>query len=166
MRYDRDEWHSGGDYPADLPPENGGTHIGMFLAWAILHGLEGDFHRAESQADLDAVRSRQLTGRDFLFRACDGKFWDEDLSDEGNAFARWYYAPGGGGYGPYLEDYQQVLAAGLPTEYHVENSWENFDKLAPVIDRRFREWQKRSGRKSRGPTSSPGGPTDGRSDQV
>ena len=43
MSYDKADWHSGGNYPADLPSDNGGTHIGMFLAWAILRGLEGGF---------------------------------------------------------------------------------------------------------------------------
>lgn len=31
-RYDRADWHSGGDFPKDLTDEAGGTHIGMFLA--------------------------------------------------------------------------------------------------------------------------------------
>jgi hypothetical protein len=29
MSYDRADWHYGGNYPKGLPPENGGTHIGM-----------------------------------------------------------------------------------------------------------------------------------------
>jgi len=141
--YDRADWHSGGKYPPDLPPENGGTHIGMFLAWAILHDLEGQQHQEDSQADLAAVRSRKMTGRDFLFRDCDGKFWEDDLSEEGNEFARWYFAPESGGYGSYIEDYESLLAAKLPTVYHVADTWENFDKLAPVIDRRFAEWKQK-----------------------
>jgi hypothetical protein len=32
---DRADWHYGGDYPPDLPSENGGTHIGIYLAWII-----------------------------------------------------------------------------------------------------------------------------------
>ena len=87
MAYDRADWHYGGDYPEGLPPENGGTHIGMFLAWAIMNGLEGESHREESPTSIAAVRARQMTGREFLFKECDEKFWDEDLSDEGNAFA-------------------------------------------------------------------------------
>ena len=99
MAYDRADWHYGGDFPADLPPENGGTHIGMFVAWAISHGLEGDLRREDSAASVEAVRERRMTGREFLFGACDEKFWEEDLSDEGNAFAGWYYAS----EGPYMQ---------------------------------------------------------------
>jgi hypothetical protein len=112
----------------------------MFLAWAVLHGLEGDLHREHSRTDLLLLRSRKITGREFLFRACDGKFWEDDLSEEGNGFARWYYAPESGGYGPYVDDYEAILAAGLPTLYHVADTWENFDKIARVIDSRFAEW--------------------------
>jgi hypothetical protein len=38
---DRADWHYGGGdlYPKELPPENGGTHIGMYLAWIVQHGL-------------------------------------------------------------------------------------------------------------------------------
>jgi len=140
MAYDKADWHSGGDFPSDLPPENGGTHIGMFLAWAILRHLEGEFHREESPDDLEAVRNREMTGRDFLFKVCDGKFWEEDLSEEGNAFAAHYYGPGGAP-GQYFNDYSEVLEGDVAGTYYVADTWENFNKLAPVIDRRFAEWK-------------------------
>jgi hypothetical protein len=45
MKYDDSSWHYGGDvFPEDLPPEAGGTHIGMFLAWAIMNYLESEMH--------------------------------------------------------------------------------------------------------------------------
>jgi len=81
MAYDRVDWHYGGDYPKDLPPENGGTHIGIFLAWAIIHNLEGELHHEDErdQKALQAIRDRTMTGRDFLIRQCDEKFWEEDF---------------------------------------------------------------------------------------
>ena len=39
MKYDDWSWHSGREFPAGLPPEAGAIHIGMFVAWALLHGL-------------------------------------------------------------------------------------------------------------------------------
>ena len=36
MKYDDAGWHVGGDFPDDLPPEAGATHIGMFAAWCML----------------------------------------------------------------------------------------------------------------------------------
>jgi hypothetical protein len=138
MAYDRADWHYGGDFPKGLPKESGGTHIGMFLAWIILRELEGELHREESALALRAVRERKMTGREFLFQQCDEKFTDEDLSDEGNLFTNWYYE----GDGTYLDDYSDLLADDVESLYHVADSWENFDKLVPIIDSRFEEWKK------------------------
>ena len=142
MSYDRADWHYCGDFPRDLPPEAGGTHIGMFLAWAILRGLEGDLHREDSVESLRAVRERRMTGRDFLFRECDEKFTGEDLNEEGNAFTKAYFEKDG----PegYLADYEQALGNNIPTLYHVEDTWEAFDKLASVLDKRLAEWRRRT----------------------
>lgn len=137
MAYDKADWHYGGDFPEGVPDENGGTHIGMFLAWAIMNGLEGELHREESPEALFAVRARQMTGREFLFQECDEKFWDIDLNGEANEFAQYYYD----GQSQYFEDYETTLAEGLPTMYHVENTWENYDRIATVIDRRFADWK-------------------------
>jgi hypothetical protein len=76
MKYDDASWHYGGDYPNDLPSEAAATHIGMFLAWAILRDLVGDLHIEESRESLERVRARQMTGREFLLKECDEKFTD------------------------------------------------------------------------------------------
>ncbi|MEE9327923.1 MAG: hypothetical protein V3U71_11610 [Cocleimonas sp.] len=135
MAYDRTDWHSGGDYPEDLPPENGGTHIGVFLAWIIKSNLEGDFHKESTEA-LEQVRNETMTGRDFFSMHCDEKLWEDDLNEEANAFAKFYYEDG-----TYFEDYESVLLNNLPTLYHIENTWENFHKLEPKIAERFDEWR-------------------------
>jgi hypothetical protein len=142
MSYDRADWHYGAEnYPKDLPPESGGTHIGFFLAWAIMNGLEGEFHREESSASLAAVRARQMTGRQFLFKECDEKFWDEDLSDEGNAFTKEYYNVTDEKGCRYLEDYDCAFPG--VAAYHVEDTWQSYDKIAPLISRRFEEWKQK-----------------------
>ena len=141
MAIDRADWHSGGKFPPELPPENGGTHIGMFLAWAILNNLQGEFHNVESPDALAAVRDRTMTGREFLFHSCDGRFWEEDLSFEGNAFAATYYSgPGGKGYGQYIDDYQDALTEELNDFYEVADTWDNYDVVAEAVDTRYAEW--------------------------
>jgi hypothetical protein len=145
MKYDRDEWHSNGDFPDDVPPENGGTHIGMFLAWAILHGLAGPDHHRHSKTELDAVQARLMTGREFLRRRCSGKFWSCDLNDEGNAFAKEYYG-GGGKAGEYFDDYFDVLGAYHESVYHVEDTWENYDLIAEEIDYAYEQWREKHAR--------------------
>ncbi len=139
MNYDRIDWHTGGDFPKELPSENGATHIGMFLAWAIVRNLESADLRARSGAELDAVRARRMTGRTLLLARCDGRLADADLCDEGNAFARDYYQEVRYGY---LRDYAQTLAVGIESVYHVANTWEAFDQLLPLLDRAFHRWKR------------------------
>jgi hypothetical protein len=143
MKYDCDEWHSSGDYPADLPPESAGTHIGMFLAWAIINGLAGEQHRQHSKRELDTVQARQMTGREFLRLCCDGSIADCDLNEEGNAFARHYYGEYGKSMGEYFYDYAWVAGVARPSFYHVEDTWENYDLIAEVIDEVHAQWREK-----------------------
>jgi hypothetical protein len=153
MAYDRIDWYSGGKYPDDLPAENGGIHIGMFLTWAFGQGMAGEVHRGDSAKELEQLARREITGLDFLIKACDGKFWELDLDERGNAFTIDYYhdakSPFARLHGSYLDDYGHVFnrhAADhgfeYPSIYHVENTWENFERLKPVLDRRFAQWQR------------------------
>jgi len=142
MSYDRADWHYGGDFPAGLPRENGGTHIGIFLAWAILQGLEGAEQRKNFPEALAAVRAREMTGREFLFKNCDGKLWEADLNEEGNAFAKSYYKKSAGQRHDYLTDYSDEFWSG-PSIYHVADTWENYERMAGVLTRRFEAWRKR-----------------------
>lgn len=148
MKYDDASWHSGGSFPADLPPEAAATHTGMFLAWALLAGLGGELHVLDQSEDLDRLRKRKLTPGQFFLLACDGKFMDEDLNAEGNAFAQAYFELETGSY---LGDYREFLVKGLPSEYHVADTWVNFDKLKPILDRRLASW--RRGRPADAPRS-------------
>ncbi len=140
MKYDDATWHSGGDFPRDLPDEAGATHIGMFVAWALLSGLAGELHTEDFPEGLEALRTRSITPGAFLLAHCDGKFTDEDLTDTGNAFATAYFNLESAGY---LNDYENILGASLPSLYHVSDSWHNFDLLKPTLDKRFSEWSTR-----------------------
>jgi hypothetical protein len=143
MAYDKMDWHYGGNFPEDLPPENGGTHIGMFLAWTIIHRISGEFHDVESSDALTAVRERRMTGREFLQQMCDERFWEEDLSEDGNRFASAYYAgTGDNAYGPYIDDYEAILSSRYPTLYHAADSWENYDLIAEQISRRYEAFRR------------------------
>ncbi len=138
MKYDDATWHSGGEYPEDLPPENGATHIGMFLAWAIGRDLAGELLREDSTEDLASLQTRRTTPGEFLCRCCDSQLTNEDLNDVGNQFAQRYYEK------EYHADYESVFGGDVETLYHVEDRWENFDRLKPVIDSRFDAWKARA----------------------
>ena len=71
MKYDDASWHYGGDFPAELPRSAGATHIGVFVAWALLHGLAGDIHLREFSEPLAQLRERKITPGQFLIDACD-----------------------------------------------------------------------------------------------
>jgi hypothetical protein len=141
VNYDRPEWHLDGSFPPDLPSVAASTHIGMFLAWAIHRNLEGEDLKANASEMLASVRAREITGRDFFEEVCDGRLWSSDLSDAGNRFAESYYRTE-----QYMDDYKRLLAAQLPSMYHVEDSWENFDIVARRLDERLESPQKKPGR--------------------
>lgn len=140
MSYDRADF----DYSSEqqpLPKGHAATHIGMFLAWAVVNGLENDWHRQRSAALLERLRKREITGRQFFESACGDRFSERDLNPEGNSFAEYYYIDEAGHRGLYFEDYKKTLAARQPSFWHVQDTWENYDKLAPVLNRRFQEWK-------------------------
>jgi hypothetical protein len=134
MAYDKAKWHCDGDFPKDAPPENGGTHIGMFLAWTILHDMLSNELISDASADVTAVRERQMTGRTFLFRHLDGVLSEEDLNDHGNAFAKHYYKK-------YMAEFDRIVRRQFPTAYHIGDLWKNYDAISKVIDRRYAEWR-------------------------
>jgi hypothetical protein len=133
MVYDKAKWHSDGNFPKGLPYENGGTHIGMFLAWAIIHGMAGPDLIADAGDDLTVLQSRQITGRTLLFRHLDGVLSDEDLSKNGNMFAAHYYKR-------YMGEYDRLIRQRLPTAYHASDDWPTYDQVSAMIDKRYSEY--------------------------
>lgn len=103
----------------------------MFLSWAIGSGLVGEHHLVDSREGLDFLAKRQIGPAQFLLDY--GKLTDEDLNQEGNAFAASYYDS------TYLADCEGVFGNEVETLYHVAPTWENFARLKPVLDRRLAE---------------------------
>lgn len=138
MIYDRADWHYLGDYPDDLPPQNGGTHIGIFFAWLVNHQLVSEQMVIAHSDELEAIRARALSGREFLAKLRGGELAESDLSDAGNAFAHTYYDSD-----IYFKDYAEILVGDAPSLYHVDDTWESYDKMAERIEARYAAWQKR-----------------------
>lgn len=139
MKYDDASWHYGGKFPKELPDAAGATHTGMYLAWALLSGLGGAVHLLEFPENIQRLKSRTVTPGAFFLDACDGKFTDEDLNEEGNAFTVAYFSDFE--KGDYLADYKRILGQGLSDLYYVKDTWENFDLLKPAMKRRFNKWK-------------------------
>lgn len=146
-KYDDASWHYEGNYPENLPAENAATHIGVFLAWCINNDLLSEEQLEDNSEDIKLVKSRKMTGAEYLINNCDGKLLDEDLNKVGNKFVKAYYEYAkptkfAKSYANYLADYSKTLSNDVENDvYTVENTWENYDLLRPLIDQRFEEWQ-------------------------
>ena len=134
QKYDDASWHYEGDFPKDRPPEAGATHIGMFAAWVMLNGMASE----EFAEDVEILRSRKMTPGQFVMEQCDEKMFSEMFNDDGNRFAAAYYAAENAKFG---KDYEDALASDLPSIYHVQDTWANYEKVKPVFDRRFAEFK-------------------------
>jgi len=141
-KYDDASWHYEGDFPEDLPTAAAATHIGMFAAWAVLAGLASPELLEDIGEDIERLETRNATPGEFLVEFLDGKLDESDLSDEGNGFAAHYY---GDDDLLYLADYEKTLCGDLPSLYHVPDSWETFDRLAPILTARLADWRAERG---------------------
>ena len=143
MKYDDASWHYGGDFPSNLPNKAGATHIGLFVAWCRLNGLGSDLHNDDLSEELEKLKQRQFTPGAWFITACDEKFTDEDLTDQGNLFADFYYYDED--TSNYLNDYLDILGEDFESLYEVPDTWESYDKLASIIKNRFEEWKPTNG---------------------
>jgi hypothetical protein len=132
MQHDHVSWHTGSDYPTELPEEAAATHIGMFFAWAAQRGLVGTEHMEDYSEEFeDELLTRKVTPGQYLLRTTSG-LADTDLTRQGNSFARDYY-----GEGHYYADLANVGAmVGRPGQFMLPDTWEMFE----VLDNRFEAW--------------------------
>lgn len=111
--------------------------FGPLLAWAINKNLISDHHRDLSRGVMERVYRRSADTPQFFadlcFDLCDGKICDQDFNDAGNAFMRHYIQAD---FQLFADDFYGTLGENLPRD----DSWEMYDKLVPVFDRRFAEW--------------------------
>ena len=137
MKYDDASWHYGGEFPEGLEEKAGATHIGMYVAWCLLNGHAGELHAVECSEDLEKLRLREETPGQWFIRNCDEKFTDEDLNESGNRFTLHYYAADDA---PFLAVYEAALGEEVEHLYFVPDSWESYDKLAPLISSDYSNW--------------------------
>lgn len=128
------KWHSESEvFPDDAPPENGGTHIGIFLAWLVQHELVSETLKTKHGEAVAAVKERTKTGRELLFSCLDGVLSMEDVSDEAQPFTKEYLT----GDGDYFEDFDKVLGEEHVSLYNVEDNWSCYEVMSRTIDRRY-----------------------------
>jgi hypothetical protein len=137
--YDRAKHHFLGNFPNVLPIEQAYVHIGMFLGWVCENDLYSDFFEEEAALQILRFRRRQISCS-ILSAVWDGYLGSELFNDEGNEFCVYYYQSG-----RYKKDYEKTLAADLPSIYHVEDNWKNYEKIAKKISARYKKWKLEAG---------------------
>jgi hypothetical protein len=131
--YDKAKWHYEGDFPPDLDPRQAFIHTGMFAGWLMDHDMIAEDFAPEAER----FKRREITGPQ-AYEIWDGGLDEDMLTVEGNQFAKDYYDDT---KGKYLDDYAELLAQGLPSFYHVQDTWENYEKIKHRIDQRYNAWK-------------------------
>ena len=83
----------------------------------------------EPDAVAEVVRG-EMSGTDFLFKYCDGKFTDEDLNDEGNNFAARYFGDDGLYLDDYIESFEHLM-------YVEPEGAHDYKKFAAMLEARL-----------------------------
>lgn len=136
--YDKAKYHVEGEFPKGLPQRQAYVHTGMFLGWLVSKDLVSPSFLSDFSSEVEHFRQRKITGPQLYARV--GGVLDESmLTVQGNRFARSYFDFEKGGF---ISDYEEWLVQDLPSFYHVEDSWSNYDRLADAIDQRYSTWRK------------------------
>jgi hypothetical protein len=130
MKYDNASWHNGDAFPSTSPERFGGTHIALMLRWCFQKGWAGEPHNENSKRDLERLLRGELSGTEYLFTWCDGKFTERNLNAEGNAFMRYYYKSG-----TYLQDYEERFGDKL---YVAGEDQHDFAEFSEMVEARYR----------------------------
>lgn len=149
MKYDDAEYYFL-NFERELDNEAGGTHLGMYLAWAILRGLGSDEYNEPGSAR-DRLQKREATGQVILFDYCDGKLMSDDFNALGNAFTQAYYEK------HFSKDFARLFDKDFPDTgcpladaCSLPDTWENFERMAAFLDQRFKQWQESRQRQTPG----------------
>ncbi|OAA58267.1 hypothetical protein ISF_06806 [Cordyceps fumosorosea ARSEF 2679] len=146
MYIDRAEWHRP-RVPQGLDPAAANTHIGMFFTWLLKRNLLSYEHIDTHLPFLDGVRFKYETGAQYIVSQCRGDLETGDVYERVEDFMLEYYRSNETlsniGERTYIGDYTRVLGFGLPTMYHVEDTWENFDRIVTCIDIAWFLWRER-----------------------
>jgi len=136
--YDKAKYHFESIEEHGLPEEHAYNHTVPILRWLIERDLMSEFFKEECADQLAAYKAGEITIYQ-LYEWWDCCLISDMVSEEGNSFGKHYFDFE---KGKYISDYIAALQGGLPTEFHVVYSDENYAKIKSVIDRRFEEWKK------------------------
>lgn len=134
--YDNAKSHFLGNFPSNLPIEQAYVHIGMYLGWVIESHLYSEYFEEEASNQIFRFKRREISCT-ILSEIWDGYLGHELFNNQGNMFTYYYY-----GGGLYHRDYQEILVKDLPSIYHVNDTWANYEKMKARIDMRLQDWKR------------------------
>jgi hypothetical protein len=134
--YDDAKSHFQGNFPSTLPIEQAYVHIGIYLGWIIENELYSEYFEDEASNQIFRFKRKEISCT-ILSEIWDGYLSSEFFNKHGNMFTYYYYASG-----IFRSDYENTLVKGLPSIYHVTDSWENYEKMKARIDLRFQDWKR------------------------
>ena len=131
-------------YP-DSKPEHC-VEDGFFASWCALNGVLREDRLDAGQ--LDALRQRQLSPLAFLSSSLGGLLWQNDVRPMHAAFCNAYMnklmEPEEASA---LVDTREIFGEGnywrKPGDAMTQDSWENFDRIAPRYAQRLEQWHRR-----------------------
>jgi hypothetical protein len=149
--------------PADAMPEAPRIAPSLLLTWALLRN--GLFGRAQASPLAPAFVKREITPLVFFDQACRGILDTLDIDPTLHKFLLRYVEggvfqarrgvdaqtkariakllnldPSRDMFG-FSEDYKATFTGAVPNLYYIADSWTSFDRLAPVLDARWADYQ-------------------------
>lgn len=121
-------------FPDSLPMEQAYVHIGMYLGWVIENNLYSGYFKEEASTEIFRFKRKEISCT-ILSELWNGYLSFEFFNKRGNNFTLFYYTSG-----LYRKDYEEILGRALPSIYHVDDTWPNYDKLKMGINMRYKEW--------------------------
>lgn len=110
------------------------NHIGFFFQWIVDRGFEGDNVDPEGCA---MVRSREISGAEYLMEYADGKFLEPDVWEDVLPFVEAYYEK-------YFKDYEKCCEIDDTSYYGTSTSEESYKQLKKYIDAAYESYQKQA----------------------
>ena len=128
-------------FDQDTADEQAAAPTAFFFGWLASRGLLRDDWAKSARHRIAEYNERRITAVE-LWGWFDRCLIDSMLSDEGNAFTRFYFRfedePG------YYADLTATLAADLPSYSHVPYTFENQARIDAVIDARHAQWREQA----------------------
>ena len=159
--YDKAKYHLDSIKEFGLAEEQSAVHTAFFLGWLMDNDLCSAEFIDDSREDIAAYKRRETTALE-VYARWDYCLVDGMLHDKGNAFAQSYFDFSAG---KYIDDFFELLARKLPSEYHVPYTWKNQQKINHRISKRYADWQGSDRPADRGPANGRRRPEPSRSRQ-